>query len=132
MNASKFVGRWIGHTQGTPSPAHVWEITLAAPRKLKITTRWEDGREIAHFTGTLITGTAAFELQFPNRRVRATLVDSQHFIVPEWDTNDIRGDAGPDYDVVFSRPGLAELTARSVWEKYRGKKGKEGKEGNNM
>jgi hypothetical protein len=120
-HAPKFVGRWIGHTQGVASPAHVWEITQVTRRRLHILTRWEDGREIARFPADLVPNEAAFELELPQRTVQATLVDSQHFIIPEWDTNDIRGDAGLDYDVVFSRPGLAELTAHSVWLKNREK-----------
>ncbi|MGQ0604184.1 MAG: hypothetical protein ACT4QE_21080 [Anaerolineales bacterium] len=117
--AAKFVGRWIGHTQGVVSPAHVWEITQAGRGRLHIVTRWEEGREIARFQAELASNEAAFELKLPKRLVQATLVDSQHFIIPEWDTNDIRADAGPDYDVVFSRPGLAELTARGVWLRHR-------------
>ncbi len=118
-HAAKFAGRWIGHTQGAASPAHLWEIAPSKPGTLTINTRWEDGREIARFEAKVVDDGTALELTLPKRRVQATLVDSQHFIVPEWDTNDIRNDTGPDYDVVFSRPGLAELTARTVWLKHR-------------
>jgi hypothetical protein len=36
-------------------------------------------------------------------------------VIPGWDTNDKRGGEGPAYDVVFSRPGIAELVAKAVW-----------------
>jgi hypothetical protein len=49
----------------------------------------------------------------------AVLVDSQHFIIPGWDTNETPNNAGPAYDVVFSRPGLAELVAHEVWLRYK-------------
>ena len=40
-------------------------------------------------------------------------------VLPGWDTNDTRGGQGPHYDVVFSRPGIAELSARRLWERWR-------------
>lgn len=128
--AALFAGRWIGQTQGSASPAHVWEISLARRGRLKIVTRWEnDVRVGAPMTAELVPDEAAFVLRGPDRVFKAVLVDPQHFIVPGWDTNDMRGFAGPDYDVVFSRPGLAELTARRVWEAYRAGQGWAGADG---
>jgi hypothetical protein len=49
---------------------------------------------------------------------KAVLVGTQHFVIVGWDTNDTRGNLGPHYDVVFSRPGLAELQATEVWEAF--------------
>ena len=48
----------------------------------------------------------------------AVLVDASHFVMASWDTNDMRGHVGPSYDVVFSRPGVAELNARDVWRRF--------------
>jgi hypothetical protein len=110
----RFEGRWIGATQGCDMPAHIWEITQRG-RSLTIETRWEDAGRVTRIYGTLVPDEAAFTL---GDRFRAILVDPQHFIIPEWDTNDTRSGDGPHYDVVFSRPGIAELTARAVWLKH--------------
>ena len=53
---------------------------------------------------------------------RAYLLDDEHFVIPGWDTNDIRGGTGPAFDVVFSRPGLPELTSRPLWEAWQASK----------
>lgn len=118
-HAAKFVGRWVGQTMGWNSPAHVWEITALNEVNLEIVTRWEDGREVGRFFAHATADEPAFIIKNMRRTVKAVLIDSQHFIIPEWDTNDTRNHEGPDYDVVFSRPGLAELTARNVWRKFR-------------
>ena len=51
-------------------------------------------------------------------KVKAVLIGTQHFVVRGWDTNDTRGGVGPHYDVVFARPGLAELQSGAVWEAF--------------
>lgn len=117
--AVKFVGRWVGQTMGWNSPAHVWEITARNAVDLMVITRWEDGREVGRFSAQASASEPVFVVKTPRHVFKAILVDSQHFVIPEWDTNDTRNHEGPDYDVVFSRPGLAELTARSVWRKFR-------------
>jgi hypothetical protein len=112
-HAALFAGRWVGETQGYDGPAHIWEITQHGSR-LVIDSRWEgEGR------GTRMWGTAlADEPAFTLGNSKAILVSPQHFIIPGWDTNDTRGNSGPNYDVVFSRPGLAELRASEVWEAF--------------
>jgi hypothetical protein len=107
-------GRWIGETQGCDSPAHLWEIEQQGDR-LIIRTRWESGRNETRLDGRLIPDEAAFRIG----TMRAVLVDALHFVVPGWDTNDIRGGVGPAYDVVFSRPGLPELTAGAAYARWR-------------
>ena len=91
--ALTFSGPWIGEAIGCDSPAHVREIEVSG-RSLRIRTRWE--------------GDA----------VKAVPVDPQHFVIPGWDTNDTRGGIGPAYDVVFSRPGVAELSALAAYRRY--------------
>jgi hypothetical protein len=118
-HADRFVGRWVGQTQGWVSAAHVWEIVKVNERTLRITTRWEDGRRIDSFQASVLADEPAFVIRDLRRHFKAELVDSQHFLIPGWDTNDARGGEGPDYDVVFSRPGLAELTAGDVWRRHR-------------
>jgi hypothetical protein len=114
---TRFEGRGIGATQGCDMPAHVWQITQRG-RSLTIETQWEGegaGR-VMRMYGRVVPDEPAFTL---GDEFRATLVDPQHFIIPAWDTNDTRGGEGPHYDVVFSRPGIAELTARAVCLKHR-------------
>lgn len=114
MNAQLFQGSWIGRSMGCESPAHVWEIEVSF-RWLNLKTRWE-GQEKSHeLMGYLIDDQPAFRL---GDKI-ATLLDSQHFIIPKWDTNDIRGGKGRSYDVVFSRPGLAELTADQAYADWK-------------
>ena len=111
-----FTGRWIGETQGYAMPAHIWEITQMG-YGLMIATRWEGETNVTTFTGYLVRGESAFTLH-GSRLFKAILVDKQHFVIADWCTNDARGGAGPDYDVVFSRPGIAELTARQAYNQY--------------
>jgi hypothetical protein len=111
-----FTGRWIGETQGYAMPAHIWEITQQG-YGLLISTRWEDATNVASFFGRLVPNQQSFTIS-GKRIFRAILVDKQHFVVPGWCTNDVRGGTGPDYDVLFSRPGIAELTARHAYDRY--------------
>lgn len=111
----RFSGQWVGATQGHPMPAHIWEITQQGQR-LTIATRWEHGSQIHRFQARLLPDGVGFTLG--DGRFRAVLLGPQHFVVPGWDTNDARGGVGPDYDVVFSRPGIAELAARAIYQRY--------------
>lgn len=111
-----FTGRWIGETQGYPMAAHIWEITQRG-LGLFISTRWEGATNVASFFGRLIPSESAFVIP-GSKPFKAILVDKQHFVIPGWCTNDVRQGIGPDYDVVFSRPGIAELTARQAYTTY--------------
>jgi hypothetical protein len=97
-------------------PAHIWEITQQG-FGLLISTRWEGGTDVGSFSGRLVAGEPVFLISGENSS-RAILVDKQHFVVPGWCTNDTRGGVGPNYDVIFSRPGIAELTARQAYQQY--------------
>jgi hypothetical protein len=107
-------GRWIGETQGYDMPAHIWEISVKGDR-LTIQTRWENETKTEPLGAVMI----AEEPRFKIGSFIGSLIGTQHFIIPNWDTNDTRGKIGPNYDVVFSRPGLAELQAFDVWQKFR-------------
>lgn len=111
-----FTGRWIGETQGYSMPAHIWEIKQQG-FNLIVSTRWEDATNVASFVGRLLPNQPAFTIA-GKRLFKAILIDKQHFVVPGWCTNNARGGSGPDYDVVFSRPGIAELTARQAYMSY--------------
>jgi hypothetical protein len=112
-HAALFAGRWVGETQGYDAPAHIWEIAQNGAH-LAIDTRWEGEGRSTRLRATALADEPAFMLGTS----KAVLVDPQHFILPGWDTNDTRGKVGPHYDVVFSRPGLAELRATEVWEVF--------------
>jgi len=111
-----FTGRWIGETQGYPMPAHIWEISQQGIG-LRIATRWEGETNVDMFFGQLASDEPAFIISGSNHS-KAILVDKQHFVIAGWCTNDKRGGTGPNYDVVFSRPGIAELTARQAYAQY--------------
>jgi hypothetical protein len=40
-------------------------------------------------------------------------------VIQKWDTNDIRGGKGRAYDVIFSRPGIAELSAVEAYRRFK-------------
>lgn len=107
-------GRWIGESQGCASPAHIWEIDQQGER-LIIRTRWENGTTEMRINGRLVGHATNFSIG----NAQAVMLDPLHFVVPGWDTNDIRGGVGPAYDVVFSRPGLPELTAGAAYIRWR-------------
>ncbi len=112
--AAQFAGRWIGETQDHEGSAHVWDIRVNG-ESLTIESRWEHESRTTTMYGRMLPDQAAFSLG----TFTALLIDSQHFIIPGWDTNDTRGGKGPAYDVVFSRPGLPELSAYDVWLRYK-------------
>ncbi|HEU4322057.1 MAG TPA: hypothetical protein VFS21_02810 [Roseiflexaceae bacterium] len=110
----RFAGQWVGETQGCEMPAHLWSIRQQG-RRLSIQTRWEGELLSTEFFGFVDAGGQGFWIGGS----QAILLDPMHFIIPDWCTNDRRGGVGPSYDVVFSRPGLAELSATAVWQRYR-------------
>lgn len=114
FDANAFAGLWIGETMGHNSPAHVWEIKVVGSM-LHIHTQWEGETTQMPIYGTLLTDEPAFKLESR----MAVLIDSQHFVVAGWDTNDTRGNKGPAYDVVFSRPGIAELGAQEAYRRFK-------------
>lgn len=110
-SSAQFEGRWIGETQGADRPAHIWEIRQVG-KYVQIDNMWEGEESFRQMTGKLVEGQAAISLTSSHR---AVLVDSQHFIVAGWDAIYHRRRIVGGYDVVFSRPGIAELTAHQVW-----------------
>jgi len=114
IDASAFAGPWIGETIGHDSPAHVWEIKIVGSM-LHIETRWEDDAQRMSIYGMPLQNEQAFMID----RKKAVLVDAQHFVIAGWDTNEVRGGKGPHYDVVFSRPGIAELGAQDAYQRFK-------------
>lgn len=111
----QFTGLWVGESMGIESsPAHLWRVRQEGSR-LFIYHRWENEAQehSSHFDGYLADDQRLFT--FLTSKI-AYVIDDEHFVIPGWDTNDIRGGKGPAFDVVFSRPGLAELQARKAWE----------------
>lgn len=114
FDVSAFAGPWIGETMGHDSPAHVWEITVVGSM-LHIHTQWEGEGNRTPMYGMPLENEPAFRIE----RKQAVLVDPQHFVIAGWDTNDVRGNKGPHYDVVFSRPGIAELGAQEAYRLFK-------------
>jgi hypothetical protein len=116
----QFNGRWIGETQGADRPAHIWDIRQAG-EYVNIDNLWEGDSSYRTMAGRLVEGQAAFDL---SETSRAVMVGPQHFIIAGWDTiydGDVLLAA---FDVVFSRPGIAELTAHQVWVEWKEKDSK--------
>jgi hypothetical protein len=105
-------GEWIGATQGHPAPAHLWSIAVRGTR-LTISTRWEGQQTMTRLSAQLLAD--GFLI---NGGFRALILGPQHFVIPGWDTNDTRDGQGEPYDVIFSRPGLAELATPAAYRRY--------------
>jgi len=116
MSGLQFTGRWIGETVGCESAAHIWEVTQRGQR-LDIQTRWEGETQVTSMSARLRPDGKSFTINTSRRKFNGPLIDAQHFVIWEWDTNDIRGYEGPHFDVIFARPGIAELTARAAYER---------------
>jgi hypothetical protein len=119
MSADQFVGRWIGETQGEALPAHEWEIS-AYDDTLFIMTRWEGDRGYGQFQAEILPGESAFRILGVDFEAVARLVDRQHFVIAGWvwPTRTNPDGTSASLDVVFSRPGLAELTAQAAYLKH--------------
>jgi hypothetical protein len=113
--AWQFNGRWIGASQGADRPAHIWEIRQIGDY-VEIDNMWEGDPSFRGMNGHLVEGQAAFDL---SEEHRAVMVDPQHFIVAGWDEIFEGEKQIAAYDVVFSRPGIAELTAHQVWSEWK-------------
>jgi hypothetical protein len=109
-------GPWIGETQGCDSPAHLWSIEQHG-EQLSIETTWEGQKGNCPMYGALHENEDTFTVVGSGTHI-AHILDPQHFVIEQWDTNDIRDGVGPNYDVVFSRPGIAELTANEAWLRF--------------
>ena len=120
-NAFDFSGPWVGQTMGHDSPAHVWEITFASfgetSRYAPISTCWEGETTRRTLSPKIVTIGDHTTLDFGNQRT-AVPVGVHHFVIPKWDTNEIRNKKGRHLDVVFSRPGVAELSAHDAYRRY--------------
>jgi hypothetical protein len=107
-------GQWVGLTIGHSMPAHLWQITQQG-FTLAIATRWEHTSAVTMLRARLSAEGTAFSIG----PFRAVVLGPQHFVVPGWDTNDARGGRGPHFDVIFARPGIAELAAPTRYRHYR-------------
>jgi hypothetical protein len=112
-----FSGPWVGETIGHNSPAHIWEIDVRG-RYVGIRSCWEGESNRSHMSGYLAEDAHSFVIG----RHRAIPVGDHHFVIEKWDTNDVRNNKGRNFDVVFSRPGIAELQAREMYRQYQDEK----------
>jgi hypothetical protein len=113
--AWQFNGRWIGESQGVDRPAHIWEIRQVGDY-VEIDNMWEGDPSFRPMSAHLVEGEAAFDLSEVHR---AVMVDPQHFIIAGWDMLYDGEELIAEHDVVFSRPGIAELTAHQVWTEWK-------------
>lgn len=114
ITSAVFAARWISETQGREVPAHIWEI-IPHETYLEVRTCWGGETTFTTFDAYIVPNEPAFRINGCAARFKATLIDNQHFVIPNW--YDGRGSEEPR-DVVFSRPGIAELTAREAYQKF--------------
>lgn len=99
--------------------AHLWNITQSGSL-LWMETCWEGETTIQRFYAELASDEPTFRVPGLDFEAKGILLDSQHFVIPGWCWPDRKNPDGTSSsrDVIFSRPGLAELTARSVYLHY--------------
>ena len=99
------MGIWIGTTRDDEA-AHLWRIVQRGDEVI-IYFAYDLQSEPCYFhMAHIVDGILRVHSQPP---VDVVFVDAQHFVVPNWD------DVG---DMLFSREGVAELSATSAWARY--------------
>jgi len=111
MTQMTLAGIWIGNTRDD-LVLHHWrieqrgdEIGIFITLDLSAALNMKSGPIYFH-TARLVKGAMRIHSQPP---VDAVFVDAEHFVLPNWDESG---------DMMFSREGLAELTAPAAWERY--------------
>jgi hypothetical protein len=117
MTPFDFSGQWVGESMRSSAPdtdeaVLLWRIALNA-NAIFIYPRTPDGAEDGYFSGQLNASRTSFILNASagGSACVARVLDRDHFVLPAFDAH-----PNPPCDVVFSRPGLAELSARAVWK----------------
>jgi hypothetical protein len=115
MTPECFGGVWIGESmrEGDGEPHTVmWNITQRGASIFIYPSSGEDGAGTGYFSGAVSDDGLRFELFIiPGGHAAGRLLDADHFLMPNWDAPEGSAPA----DMVFSRPGLAELRSRAVW-----------------
>lgn len=99
-----FSGTWIGSTRAD-DVVHVWRVVQRDGHAFIYAELDEDGLQ------TYYSATIRQECLLINGSPNAETIplDKDHFVLSAW--HDER-------DMLFSREGLAELLARSAWQRY--------------
>jgi hypothetical protein len=117
ISPDAFTGQWVGETQGWDMPAHLWEIRQQGDY-LSIMTRWEGESRSGNFYARILPDKSAFEITGLKNHNIAILIDKQHFVIQGWCSDrTASGERQNSYDVIFSRPGIAELSAKAAYLK---------------
>lgn len=112
MTLERFSGLWIGESMGPEArPALVWRIKQSGTNVFVYPRLESELIDSGYYSGSVSDDGDSFTLNgAPPDRGVARRIDDDHFYVSNFD------DAGAQpHDVVFSRPGVPELTARQVW-----------------
>ncbi len=111
-----FAGVWIGESMGaTATGTVIWRIAQTG-RNLFVYPRDEGENDASwYYSGEVDAAGTQFRLNsVAHLDCVGRMLDIDHFVMTNWDRS-----AEPACDVVFSRPGLPELTARGMWEKSK-------------
>lgn len=102
--ALRLNGEWVGEAV-VPSPA-TWHMHMQGMRATLMQLDADHPQFAAHFECTLSGTPAAFTLGEPCDEFIGIVLDECHLIIAGLDDG---------RDVIFSRPGLAELTAHETY-----------------
>lgn len=112
MTFERFGGLWIGESMRPEAgPALVWRIKQSGTNIFVYPRLENEQHDSGYFSGSVSADGDSFRLNnVPPDRGIARRIDDDHFYIAAFD------DAGAQlHDVVFSRPGVPELTARQAW-----------------
>jgi hypothetical protein len=112
----RFAGRWIGESmRESAQQVVIWRIVESSSYVFVYPTDESGNEPSGYFSGVVAADGLTFWLNDSNHGAsHARILDVDHFVMTRWDRS-----TQPACDVVFSRPGLPELSARAVWEHCR-------------
>ena len=112
MTVERFSGLWIGESMRPDAgQALVWRVRQSGASIFIYPRLESDQHDTGYFSGSVSGDGNSFTLNnVPPDRGMARSIDDDHFFVAGFDDT-----GAPPHDVVFSRPGVPELTARQVW-----------------
>jgi hypothetical protein len=113
MTVECFGGLWIGESMRQEAgPALVWRIKQSGANVFVYPRLESELHDSGYFSGSVSEDGDSFSLNgVPSESGVARRIDEDHFYIAAFD----HAGAQP-HDVVFSRPGVPELSARQVWE----------------
>ena len=108
-------GEWVGERMATAMAYESWHMLVKAPWA-RIERRDATGAHVERFEGYISTAGMPFTFGHAVEGMRVTVLDPRHLLVIWTQGKDVS--AGED--IVFSRPGIDELTAEKAYRALTG------------